>query len=56
MRSIKTESAELHLLKSDKSNYLWLVRFFTGYHYLSQKMDLPKKAVCITTIVGKKRF
>ena len=47
MQSLKSdfERETERLIESDVSNYLWLVRFFTGYHYLSQQMQ-TSESVC----------
>lgn len=39
MRSVRDEfeRESKSLLADDLSRYLWVVRFFTGYHFISQK-------------------
>eukprot|EP00026_Physarum_polycephalum_P000565 Phypoly_transcript_00566.p1 GENE.Phypoly_transcript_00566~~Phypoly_transcript_00566.p1 ORF type:complete len:1445 (+),score=379.68 Phypoly_transcript_00566:78-4412(+) len=45
MQSLKNSFAhetDERLIETDISNYLWLVRFFTGYYYLQQKMQIDE--------------
>lgn len=54
MKSVKAELEQQtkRVINSDHSNFLWIVRFFTGYHFLSQKMDIFKKAGVSTELLN----